>query len=83
MKKQIKNSFCIFLILTSINVFSQRKIFVIIFNTESNPIISASIILKDNTGKFITYTYTDELGKYELKTEKNVVRLYCHSYDFS
>lgn len=70
MKKQIKNSFCIFLILTSINVFSQNKISGIIFNTESNPIISASIILKDNTGKIITYTYTDELGKYELKTEK-------------
>lgn len=31
---------------------------------------SASIILKDNSGKIITYTYTDELGKYVLKTEK-------------
>jgi len=37
-------------------------------NNES--IRSASIILKDNNGKIITYTYTDELGKYELKTDK-------------
>jgi hypothetical protein len=37
-------------------------------NNES--IRSASIILKDNNGKIITYTYTDELGKFELKTDK-------------
>ena len=37
-------------------------------NNES--IRSASIILKDNTGKIITYTYTDEYGKYKLNTEK-------------
>ncbi|OYQ45973.1 hypothetical protein CHU92_01755 [Flavobacterium cyanobacteriorum] len=36
----------------------------------SQPIISASVILKDNTGKIITYAYTDELGRYELKTDK-------------
>lgn len=37
-------------------------------NNES--IRSANIILKDNYGKIITYTYTDEYGKYKLNTEK-------------
>ena len=37
-------------------------------NNES--IRSANIILKDNSGKIITYTYTDEYGTFKLKTEK-------------
>uniref|UniRef100_UPI00262A6C1B carboxypeptidase-like regulatory domain-containing protein n=1 Tax=Flavobacterium sp. TaxID=239 RepID=UPI00262A6C1B len=37
----------------------------------NHSIISGSIILKDNTGKIITYTYTDESGEYVLKTEKS------------
>lgn len=67
----MKNKFIIFffIIVPSI-IFSQNKISGFIFDINNQPIISASIILKDNTGKIITYTYTDELGKYELKTEK-------------
>lgn len=67
----MKNKFIIFffIIVPSI-IFSQNKISGYIFDINNQPIISASIILKDNTGKIITYTYTDELGKYELKTEK-------------
>lgn len=41
-----------------------------IIAANKEPIISASVILKDNTGKIITYTYTDEFGKYELKIDK-------------
>lgn len=37
----------------------------------NQPIISASVILKNNSGKIITYTYSDEFGKYEIKTEKS------------
>lgn len=56
--------------LVSLFVNAQIKINGKIIDSKNLPIISASIILKDNTGKIITYTYTDELGKYELKTEK-------------
>jgi hypothetical protein len=34
------------------------------------PIISASVILKDTTGKIISYTYSDEQGKYSLTINK-------------
>jgi len=51
-------------------VYSQIKIQGTLKDSKSHPVISASIILKDNTGKIITYNYTDELGKYELKTDK-------------
>lgn len=33
-------------------------------------IISASVFLKDDFGKIISYSYTDEFGKYVLKTDK-------------
>lgn len=50
--------------------FSQNIIRGILKDQYNNKVISASIVLKDNTGKIITYTFTDELGKYSLKTEK-------------
>lgn len=53
----------------TINAFCQSKISG--FITDNNQsLVSANVILKDNSGKIITYTYTDELGKYELKTDK-------------
>ena len=39
-------------------------------NENHQTIILASVILKDDFGKIITYSYTDESGKYVLKTEK-------------
>ena len=34
------------------------------------PLVSASVILKDSIGKIVTYTFSDDLGKYSLKTDK-------------
>jgi hypothetical protein len=67
----LKKTFIIFffIIIPSI-IFSQNKISGHILDKNNQPIISASIILKDNTGKIITYGYTNELGKYVLKIEK-------------
>lgn len=39
-----------------------------VLNKNNLPIISANVILKSNTGKIISYTHTDEFGKYSLKT---------------
>jgi|SRR5690554_2012602 len=50
--------------------FSQNVIKGKVIDENNQSIISASAILKDNTGKIITYTYTDEFGKYLLKTDK-------------
>lgn len=66
----IRTFFLLLYIFASTNLFSQNTIKGEVKDNINQPIISASIILKDNTGKIITYTYTDELGKYELKTEK-------------
>jgi hypothetical protein len=41
-----------------------------ITDRKNEPIISASIILKDNSGKIIAYTYSDQFGKYVLKKER-------------
>lgn len=62
-------SLFIFFVLTN-NLFSQNKISGYIFDEVKQPIISASVILNDNTGKIISYTYTDDFGKYELTTDK-------------
>lgn len=66
----IRTFFLLLYIFSSTNLFSQNIIKGEVKDNINQPIISASIILKDNTGKIITYTYTDEMGKYELKTEK-------------
>lgn len=58
------------LLFTNFVCFSQQPIRGSAVDLENNPIISACIILKDTSGKIIAYTYTDELGKYTLKTEK-------------
>jgi hypothetical protein len=54
----------------NLNIYSQKKLQGTIKDLKNEPIISASIIVKDNTGNIITYAYTDELGKYSIKTEK-------------
>lgn len=67
----LKINYYLFLLYFSFCIsYSQNTIKGEVKDNINQPIISASIILKDNTGKIITYTYTDELGKYELKTEK-------------
>lgn len=64
-------TFFLFLFVFSyFNLFSQNIIKGAVNDKKIQSIISANIILKDNTGKIITYTYTDELGKYVLKTDK-------------
>ena len=51
--------------------FSQNIIKGEVKDSNEQPIISASVILKNDTGKITTYVYTNELGKYILKTEKS------------
>ena len=52
--------------------FSNSQVIIngVLKSNTNKSIISASVILKENSGKIITYTYTDEFGKYSLKTEK-------------
>jgi hypothetical protein len=56
--------------LFTINATCQSKISGSVTDNNKKAVISASLILKDSSGKIITYTYTDEMGKYILKTEK-------------
>lgn len=56
--------------LFTINAICQSKISGSVTDNNKKAVISASLILKDSSGKIITYTYTDEMGKYILKTEK-------------
>ncbi len=51
-------------------VFAQTEISGNVRTIEKNPILSGSVILKDNTGKIVAFAYTNEAGKYTLKTEK-------------
>jgi hypothetical protein len=56
--------------LFSLNAIAQTKISGNVIDDNAKPLNSANIILKDNSGKIITYTYTDEYGIFKLKTEK-------------
>lgn len=56
--------------LFSINAICQSKISGFILDNNNQPIISANIILKDISGIIITYTFADEFGRYNLKTDK-------------
>ena len=70
MKQQmLKNKYYILLLSFSFS-YAQSLIKGKVKDLNNESIRSASIILKDNTGKIITYTYTDEYGKYKLNTEK-------------
>ncbi|OYQ47198.1 hypothetical protein CHU92_01125 [Flavobacterium cyanobacteriorum] len=66
----IRSFFLLLYIFSSTNLFSQSIIKGEVKDNNNESIISASVILKDNTGNIIAYTFTDESGKYELKTEK-------------
>lgn len=66
----IKKNYILFLFFSFYISYSQNIINGKVIDTNNLPIISASLILKDSSGKIITYTYTDELGKYILKNEK-------------
>src|SRR5688500_19112571 len=62
---------CMLFLLVNLNIYAQNLIIKgTIKDIENETIISASVILKDNTGKIITYTYTNELGTYNLNTDK-------------
>ena len=64
------NRFLFLLYFSFCTSYSQNIIKGVVKDENKHLINSASIILKDKTGKIITYNYTDELGKYELKTDK-------------
>jgi hypothetical protein len=65
-----RNNICLIFILYFNLSNSQINIKGKITESNDNTIQNCNIILKDNTGNIIIYTYTDEFGKYELKTEK-------------
>lgn len=60
----------IFFLLFSQNLIAQNTFHGIIKSEDEQPITSASVILKDSIGKIVTYTFSDNLGKYSLKTDK-------------
>ena len=66
----IQKIILVFILLFKLNSYSQNFIEGTTKDNKKEQIISASIILKDNTGNIIAYTYTDENGKYELNVEK-------------
>jgi hypothetical protein len=67
--QMLKNKYYILLLSFSFS-YAQSLIKGEVKDLNNESIRSASIILKDSTGKIITYTYTDEFGKYKLNTEK-------------
>lgn len=64
------NYYFLFLCFSFCISFSQNLIKGEVKDKNNQSIISANLILNDKNGKIILYTYTDELGKYVLKTEK-------------
>jgi hypothetical protein len=54
----------------SINAIAQTNINGILKDDKDEPIVSASIILKDSTGKVISYTYSNSFGSFNLSTNK-------------
>ncbi|WP_353084382.1 carboxypeptidase-like regulatory domain-containing protein [Flavobacterium sp.] len=67
----LKINCCIFFLCFSFcSSYSQNVIKGEVKDKNNQSIISANLILNDKNGKIISYTYTNELGKYVLKTEK-------------
>lgn len=58
------------IVLFSLNANAQTNIKGAIKDDKDAPIISASVILKDSTGKVISYTYSNSFGKFNLSTNK-------------
>jgi len=65
-----KKYFLLVICFSFCNSFSQNTIRGEVKDKNNQTISSANVILKDNNSKIITYVYTDEFGKYALKTEK-------------
>ncbi len=59
-----------FLCLSFYISYSQNSIKGEVKDKNNQPIISANVIVNDTSGKIVTYSYTDEFGKYIIKTEK-------------
>ena len=59
------------MVLFSLNANAQTKISGIVKAEDGEPIISASVILKDSNGKITSYTYSNGFGKFDLSTNKN------------
>lgn len=67
----LKINFYLFLLFFSFFIsYSQNTIKGEVKDKNNQFIISANLILNDKNGKIITYTYTDDLGKFVIKTEK-------------
>ena len=61
----------IILFLFSFSFFNaQNYIKGTIKNTENKPLFSANVIIKDDKGNIISYTYTDDTGNYNIETNK-------------
>ncbi len=67
----IRLIFYLMFLFVSFNVSGQKiTLQGVLKDPNNNPIISASIILKGDSGKIVSFTYSDELGKYLLQTDK-------------
>ncbi len=67
----IKVFVCFLFLVLSLDLSAQKSIIYGTVKDEKNePIISASIILKDSTETIISYTYSNESGSYSLQTNK-------------
>lgn len=51
-------------------IYGQNTFYGTVKDENKQPVISASVILKDSLGKIVDYTFTDDTGKYNLKTDK-------------
>lgn len=65
-----KIKFTTLIIILTYNLNAQSKISGLVKNVKNELINSASVILRDNTGEILLYTYTDEFGRYNLKTDE-------------
>jgi hypothetical protein len=65
------NSICLIFIIYFNLSYSQINIKGKIIENNGKRIQNCNIVLKDNIGKIITYTYTNEFGEYKLKIDNN------------
>ena len=69
--KTIKSvSYFIFIFCSCQTLSSQNIISGTIQDENKKPIVSANIILRELSGKIISFTHSDEMGKYEISTIK-------------
>lgn len=67
---KIKTIIFVALLFLSNSIWGQSKFYGTLKDENNKPIISASVILKDDVGKIITYTFSDDSGNYTLQTDK-------------